>query len=324
MANLPVADHRPPSLGRLTEIWVNWLAEKGEPGQRGTAQTYRNVWNEAQPVLHRVLQESGGILGPEQVRIYADLLANDPKHPKAPNTIALHLSTLSSFWTYLQRVGVVRENPWRLTHKRKLKDTTAERILSEEEIHKLIQAATGRDRLILRTLYLTGARVSEVAGLRWRDLRTEGNKHILTIYGKGGKTRWVTVPQHLYEEWVLFHGGHEPDGNTPIFPSTYHRENSRWNGNLSDRTIEWIVEQVAAKAGFAKKYWNEEKHIIETRWVKRPSPHWFRHSHATHALDHGAPIHWVKDTLGHASLATTGKYVHVAQGSSSADYLPDI
>jgi site-specific recombinase XerD len=51
------------------------------------------------------------------------------------------------------------------------------------------------------------------------------------------------------------------------------------------------------------------------------SPHWLRHAHATHALERGAPIHIVQATLGHASVATTGRYLHARPTDSSARYL---
>jgi integrase/recombinase XerD len=50
------------------------------------------------------------------------------------------------------------------------------------------------------------------------------------------------------------------------------------------------------------------------------SPHWLRHAHATHALERGAPIHLVQATLGHASVATTGRYLHARPTDSSARY----
>ena len=55
--------------------------------------------------------------------------------------------------------------------------------------------------------------------------------------------------------------------------------------------------------------------------VEGVSPHWFRHAHASHALDNGAPIHVVQATLGHASLATTGRYTHVQPTHTSSTYL---
>jgi len=52
------------------------------------------------------------------------------------------------------------------------------------------------------------------------------------------------------------------------------------------------------------------------------SPHWFRHARASHALDRGAPIHLVQATLGHASIQTTGRYLHARPQDSSSRYLP--
>src|SRR5579862_4262263 len=66
-----------------------------------------------------------------------------------------------------------------------------------------------------------------------------------------------------------------------------------------------IVRRAAEQAGIAAKV----------------SPHWLRHAHASHALDHGAPIHLVQATLGHSSVATTSAYLHARPGDSSARFL---
>ena len=60
----------------------------------------------------------------------------------------------------------------------------------------------------------------------------------------------------------------------------------------------------------------------EASLEERPSPPWLRHAHATHALERGSPIHLVQATLGHASVATTGRYLHARPTDSSAKYLP--
>ena len=56
---------------------------------------------------------------------------------------------------------------------------------------------------------------------------------------------------------------------------------------------------------------------------QKVSPHWMRHAHASHALDRSAPIHLVQATLGHASVSTTGRYLHARPSESSSFYLPD-
>ena len=68
-----------------------------------------------------------------------------------------------------------------------------------------------------------------------------------------------------------------------------------------------IVYAAAKKAGLEQKV----------------SPHWMRHAHASHALDRSAPIHLVQATLGHASVSTTGRYLHARPTESSSFYLPD-
>ncbi|MHC4092221.1 MAG: tyrosine-type recombinase/integrase [Planctomycetota bacterium] len=71
--------------------------------------------------------------------------------------------------------------------------------------------------------------------------------------------------------------------------------------SLTTRQVERIVRKAAARAGIAGNV----------------SPHWLRHGHASHALDNGIPVSEVQHTLGHASLATTGKYAHARPGHSS-------
>jgi site-specific recombinase XerD len=68
-----------------------------------------------------------------------------------------------------------------------------------------------------------------------------------------------------------------------------------------------LVKQAAARAGISTA----------------TSAHWLRHAHASHALDRGAPVSLVQATLGHASVATTGRYLHARPNDSSARYLPE-
>jgi integrase/recombinase XerD len=69
-------------------------------------------------------------------------------------------------------------------------------------------------------------------------------------------------------------------------------------------------------------YLKRAKAVQRANLPREISPHWLRHSHASHSMDRGAPVHVVQQTLGHASLTTTTRYTHARPGDSSAKYLP--
>jgi site-specific recombinase XerD len=80
---------------------------------------------------------------------------------------------------------------------------------------------------------------------------------------------------------------------------------SRKGGPLDPSQVHRIVKAAAERAGLSAEV----------------SAHWLRHAHASHSLDRGAPIHLVQQTLGHASVATTGRYLHARPTDSSVRYL---
>src|SRR5581483_10267978 len=97
------------------------------------------------------------------------------------------------------------------------RDDLAQRILDEETVARILDAVEGRDRVLLKLLYVSGARVSEICGLRWRDLspRREGGQ--LTLFGKGGKTRTVLVKPGTWTELTALRGAARDD--EPVFAS---------------------------------------------------------------------------------------------------------
>jgi integrase/recombinase XerD len=150
----------------------------------------------------------------------------------------------------------------------------------------------------LRLPYTAGLRVDEIARLARRDLGERGDAGQVTAYGKGGKTRVVLLPATVWSELLSIRAGAPPDA--PIFIS-------RTRGSfLTTTQVRRLVYAAAADASLDE----------------RPSPHWLRHAHATHALERGAAIHLVQATLGHSSVATTGRYLHARPTDSSARYLP--
>ena len=155
--------------------------------------------------------------------------------------------------------------------------------------------------------------MSEIAGLRWRDCveralergRPTGQ---LTLFGKGGKTRrvllsadtWAVLDAHRQREAARGHA--QADG--PVLRS--RKAGADGSARPLTRQQLWrVVKGLAKRAGLPKAV----------------SPHFFRHAHASHALDRGAPPHLVQQTLGHASLQTTSRYAHARPDDSSARYL---
>jgi site-specific recombinase XerD len=210
------------------------------------------------------------------------------------------ISALKSLLSFAQQTGYLSLNVGAAVKLRPNRDGLAQRILEESEVARLIDAAPeGRNRILLKLLYVSGIRVSEVCGLKWCDVmpRQEGGQ--ITVFGKGGKTRTVLLRPKAWKQLLSIRG--EARAVDPVFRSR------KGGGALDVSQVRRIVYAAARKAGLEQKV----------------SPHWMRHAHASHALDRSAPIHLVQATLGHASVSTTGRYLHARPTDSSSFYLPD-
>jgi integrase/recombinase XerD len=215
------------------------------------------------------------------------------------NSKRVAVGAIKSLFSFAKELGVISANLGVLVKSPKAKNRLAERILTPEEVHLLINATTNqRDRAIIRLLYFAGLRVSELCNLCWRDLKSRGDGGQFTVFGKGDKTRTVLVGVGIWREIQ------ELKGNArlcdPVFVSGK-------GGHLCRSMVFHIVKKAAKRAGI-------EGNV---------SPHWLRHSHASHSLDRGAPIHLLQKTLGHSSVAITEMYLHARPTDSSGLYLPD-
>jgi integrase/recombinase XerD len=157
-----------------------------------------------------------------------------------------------------------------------------------------------RNQAILLLLYTAGLRVQELCALRWQDLAKRKPGGQMTIFGKGGKTRIVLLPEPVWFELSKLKNNAAP--SDPVFVS---RQRDSFGKSLDQSQVNRIVAAAAEAAGIEKKV----------------SPHWLRHAHATHSLNRGAPLHLVQNTLGHSSIATTSRYLHARPDDSSALYL---
>ena len=260
-----------------------WLHGKSA----STQQSYKRISNKFIAFIDKPLINAGL----DDVQSFMDSLN------LSPNSMKTYASIIKSLISFLHELGIMQYNVAKPLKTPKPKDSLVERIMTEQEIILMIHSETNtRNKLILKMLYYCGLRASELAGLRWGDLCDRGGNGQATIYGKGSKTRVVIIPVQLFRELDQLRG--DAGKNDPVFKS-------RQGSGFLTRAMVWnIVKSSAKRIG-----------------LSNPSPHWLRHGHASHSLDRGAPIHLVSQSLGHASVATTSRYLHCKPSDCSSLYL---
>ncbi|ALD90599.1 integrase/recombinase XerC [Cupriavidus gilardii CR3] len=169
--------------------------------------------------------------------------------------------------------------------------------------------AAQRLRFILDFAYATGLRASELVGATLGDIRTdERNDRWLHLVGKGGRPGKVALPplartaldQHLVQRGLPVTPARW-DPRTPLIASLEQDSVTNITG-----TRLWMV---------MRRFFGQAADIIAgdhptlAEKLRRASPHWTRHTHATHALARGAELTTVRDNLRHASVATTSIYL---------------
>ena len=217
----------------------------------------------------------------------------------APSSRYRTLSALKSLLSFGQRVGYLRFNAGAPLKLPQVRQRLSERILAEEDVLRLLKTEhPGRNRAILMLLYFSGIRVSELCGLRWRDLQAVEDGGQISVLGKGGEVRSIRLPIMVWNTLMDLRPA-SPGTNTHVFLA------ARSGRPLQTLAVHRVVRAAAQRAGLEVSV----------------SPHWLRHAHASHSLDRGAPIHLVQATLGHRSIHTTGRYLHARPKESSGRFL---
>lgn len=291
----------PARLQRITRadsdatLIVSWLRTKESPGTRKVYADHIETFRQWRDVpLHS--------LTVDDLLDYRDYLTTVGL---AIATQALMMNAVKSLLRYGQRSGYLQFNVGEAVKAPKVEKTLAERILPEWQVMALLnhKDLSLRDRVLLRLLYASGGRVSEIVNLRWRNVQPNGDSGQITVVGKGNKTRAIKLSKDTWAVLVQF----MPPGATLIdfvFQSQRRKGQEARNGQLDRTAVNKIVKNAGKLIG-----------------VSKLSPHWFRHAHASHALDKGATVAVVQATLGHTSLVTTSNYLHAKPNDSSALYL---
>ena len=215
-----------------------------------------------------------------------------------PSSVHRGMSAVKSLLAFGHRLGYLPFDVGRALKLRGFRDELSERIITKAEVLRIISLEPNpRNRAILLTFYSGGFRVSEICALKWRHLQDRDGTGQITVFAKGEKTRSVLMPKPVWDTLMTLCG--DASLEAPVF-------RSRKKGHLCESAVWRVVKKATKRAGISKNV----------------SCHWFRHAHASHSLDGGAPIHLVQATLGHASVATTGRYLHARPSESSGCYLP--
>lgn len=216
---------------------------------------------------------------------------------KSPRSVARCNATLRGFFRFLLDEGKRSDNPSTYLITPKMNQSLP-KVLSEAAMDKLLEAGGEnglalRDLAILEVLYSSGLRVSELIGLRLADVSLQVG--YVRCLGKGNKERIIPLGEpavHAVEVYL----------NT-LRPRLLDKEKTEilfLNAHGRPLTRQGIV--------YILNKW-QEVHKLE----RKISPHMFRHSFATHLLDHGADLRSVQEMLGHADISTTQIYTHLTR-----------
>lgn len=227
----------------------------------------------------------------------AELLSAWGREGLGARSAARHLSALRGFFRFLVRERAIEADPSSLIDRPRL-GRRLPKALSLDEVERLLEAPDVglprglRDKAMMHVMYAAGLRVSELVGLKARDL--DARRGLLAVAGKGGKRRLVPLTPlalHLVARYVaevrpLHAGPYE----SLLFVSP--------RGGALTRQGYWkLLGRYAVGVGIARAV----------------SPHQLRHSFATHLLERGADLRSVQAMLGHSDIATTEIYTHVTR-----------
>ena len=219
----------------------------------------------------------------------------------ASATVARKVAAMKSFFGFLLRSGAIEENPAEELDSPKVKKQLPHTLTPDEVDRLLALPGQGgstpkalRDTALLETLYATGMRVSEVAGVTLDDLDLAAGT--VRCVGKGSKER--VMP--LYAEATQAIRTYLENGRPALVGHNAEERTLFLNprGERLTRQGLWLIIK-----GYARQIELED----------RVTPHTLRHSFATHMLNGGAGLREVQRLLGHANISTTQVYTHISQ-----------
>jgi len=231
-------------------------------------------------------------------------LKSAEKRGVKPATLNLYLNALASLFRHALKQRKIESDPTQGLKNYRVIDNFHQKVLHIDEINQmLLKTKRSRDRLLIKTLFYLGIRVSEATDIQMTDFATSGGGVVLYIKGKGSKIRQMPIDGEFWAEICEYAGRLEIKDRNYLFTD---------EKDLSRRLSPFSLWKAVSSAGKRAKV------------GRKVHPHMFRHTSATMAMSEGAPIHVVQARLGHASLGSTQKYLHANPSDGLHRYLPKI
>ena len=213
-----------------------------------------------------------------------------------PRSVNRKISTLKTFYKFLQREGVILKNPTDHVIMPRMAKKLPE-FVQEQEMNQLLDGSSfaddfegRRDKAIISLFYGTGIRLSELVGIRFSDLNLSDK--MIKVMGKRAKERIVPIPLEIAETLKLYLAV-----RNSLFPVSEH----------------YLFLTSSGEPAYPKLIYRiVKRELAQVSTIDQQSPHILRHSYATHLLNRGADLNAIKELLGHANLAATQVYTHTS------------
>jgi len=207
----------------------------------------------------------------------------------SPSSVTRKISTLKTYFKFLIREGVIKDNPMLKVVSPKSKKRLPV-FVDEDQIQSLLNEVKfsegfigERDKLIIELFYVTGIRISELINISVSDIDYKNN--LIRVLGKRNKERLIPLSLQIVE-------------GLNSFIRRYSLKEYLFTNLQGKRVYTKLVYRIV------------NKYIGMISTVNKRSPHILRHTFATHMLNNGADINAIKELLGHANLSATQIYTH--------------
>ena len=255
------------------------------------------------------LFKEGVLMDNVDLAIIRNFLTEEIQNGISKRSCKRRISSLKHFYTYMEKVGYVKDNPFLLVSTMKT-DKTLPDVLFEEQIDYLFEKNSERsdflslrDQAILETLFSSGIRAKELVNLDVQSI--DLGRRELRVIGKGDKERLVLISNECKKSIQKYLKDIRPKllaKNKTPGPALFLNNQGK---RLTTRGLQYILIQIQNKTGIDFGL----------------HPHMLRHSFATYLLSQGADLVSIQKLLGHANLNATQIYTHISEESMKQTYI---